>query len=323
MASGIALYSQINLNKEVDRLVSFANWPLDFIDVNMLARIGFYYTKCRYDEVRCWFCKSVFTSWVPGICPLQVHIRVSRNCPLFLGSSANVPLNVLEMDSLLCTARVLININRYKDIAIHPDQTLVKNRYTSFDFYDGGHMDQRLINSLVENGFFYERNTAKILCFCCSLLYQPTDYNFCIEQFHASCSRECEFVVIERRYKHIRTAIRTRLLSKIKSVKRITHKTRSTTQSRSRAQASGPGPITRSRTRTQISNQCPSNPGTVDHTQANTVKAECVICYDAHSEYIAMPCRHLLYCSNCRSVDVTECPICKVHIVCILRIFFP
>lgn len=76
---------------------------------------------------------------------------------------------------------------------------------------------------------------------------------------------------------------------------------------------SNSGPSTSTKVETQ--NPLPNN--------KNTVKAECVICYDARSEYIAIPCGHLLYCRKCRHNNVVHCPICKVQITNLQMIYFP
>lgn len=274
---------KLDLNKEADRLLSFEDWPVAFIDINMMARAGFYYKKCSHsmDKVRCHFCRRYYAAWVAGTCPISRHVQTSPNCPLFSGKSTNIPLNKSEMDSLLCTAKALRTLDRYANIAVRPSQSDLRTRFNSLVPLTS--IDETLVRSLAENGFFYDWGVKKILCFCCGMTYKH-DHDMTVGENHITNSCACEFVNVEYGQRRINKAVRRRLLKEIKT-------------------------------------PAPSSNGIVD--QEHMVKAECVICYNGRSEYIARPCGHLLYCNECKSANVINCPICKMRVICTQRIFFP
>lgn len=271
----------LNFNKEADRLLSFEDWPISYIDINMMARVGFFYQKCMYsaDKVRCFFCKKYFESWLHGTCPLAKHVEISPTCPLFSRKTFNVPLNKSEMDSLMCTARAIKNQRAYTKVARFPCKALVKDRYNSLLTLRS--VDRKLSELLCENGFYYEWTIKKYLCFCCGLEYKHVP-NMTVEEYHALNSCACEFVNTEYGHNRVYGATRNKLLSNIKISKSTNLK------------------------------------------RQDMARSVCVICYDACSEYIATPCRHLLYCENCVTNTLTRCPICKKETHGdVLKIFFP
>ncbi|KAF2883024.1 hypothetical protein ILUMI_23162 [Ignelater luminosus] len=79
--------------REAERLRSYDNWPLDFIDPKTLAKAGFYYTN-KNDLVRCAFCKIEIMKWQRSDNVLSEHRRWSENCPLINGVyCGNIPLD--------------------------------------------------------------------------------------------------------------------------------------------------------------------------------------------------------------------------------------
>ena len=50
---------------------------------------------------------------------------------------------------------------------------------------------------------------------------------------------------------------------------------------------------------------------------------ECVICMDALSTVVIMPCMHLCLCEACSSLWRDSCPICRVHITDRIKILLP
>lgn len=81
------------MHREADRLKSYNNWPLDFIDPKSLAKAGFYYTN-KNDLVRCAFCKIEIMKWQRGDNAVTEHRRWSENCPLMRGVYCeNIPLD--------------------------------------------------------------------------------------------------------------------------------------------------------------------------------------------------------------------------------------
>ena len=66
------------------RQQTFGDWPKkDVVDVNALARAGFFYTG-NGDRVRCAFCRKCLVNWRPGDEPAEEHRRECPACPFVL-----------------------------------------------------------------------------------------------------------------------------------------------------------------------------------------------------------------------------------------------
>ncbi|XP_017101434.2 death-associated inhibitor of apoptosis 1 [Drosophila bipectinata] len=90
-----------NYNREEDRLKTFVNWPLDWLDKCQLAQTGMYYTNVD-DKVKCYFCGVEIGRWEPEDQPVPEHQRWSPNCPLLRRRTTNnVPLNGEALDRVL------------------------------------------------------------------------------------------------------------------------------------------------------------------------------------------------------------------------------
>ena len=70
-----------NLNIEAERLRTFDNWNIQFIDKNILAETGFYFVGLC-DIVRCYFCHIEVARFNPNDDILDLHNKYSRRCPL-------------------------------------------------------------------------------------------------------------------------------------------------------------------------------------------------------------------------------------------------
>lgn len=67
------------LNYEINRLNTFHDWNVSFIDKRTLAMLGFYSMK-RSDLVKCYFCHVKIGMWEEGDDVLADHIRWSPSC---------------------------------------------------------------------------------------------------------------------------------------------------------------------------------------------------------------------------------------------------
>jgi len=88
-----------NMNKELDRLATFANWPLSSSAwPSQLARYGLYATG-EGDTTICFSCCTSLAQWQLGDDPKQKHQRLAPHCSVVNGhSSTNVPLTPLRDD---------------------------------------------------------------------------------------------------------------------------------------------------------------------------------------------------------------------------------
>lgn len=78
---------------ESERLKSFDNWTVPFIDKNKLAAAGFVYFN-NGDMVQCVFCKVQIGNWSNGDDPLLEHVRMSPCCRFLMKLPVgNIPIN--------------------------------------------------------------------------------------------------------------------------------------------------------------------------------------------------------------------------------------
>lgn len=81
------------MNLERLRLKTFFQFPNDYLDVKLLAEIGFYY-KGELEICKCYFCDLEINTWNLYLSPLFEHWRLSSCCPLLTKSfTNNVPKN--------------------------------------------------------------------------------------------------------------------------------------------------------------------------------------------------------------------------------------
>lgn len=90
-----------DLNIEANRLKTFDNWHVAFIDKHQLALLGFYYYGPS-DMVKCYFCGVEIGMWEEGDDALTDHMRWSPNCNLIRRSATNnVPINEALLNQTL------------------------------------------------------------------------------------------------------------------------------------------------------------------------------------------------------------------------------
>lgn len=93
--------STISFDREEDRLKSFEEWNIPFLDKNLLARTGFYYYG-KKDHVRCNFCHVILCCWERHDDVVQEHLRWSPHCKLITGRKTNnVPINLRDFKRCL------------------------------------------------------------------------------------------------------------------------------------------------------------------------------------------------------------------------------
>lgn len=93
--------SNLQLNVEEDRLKTFDNWNIPFIDKHMLALLGFYYYGPN-DLVKCYFCGVEVGMWEEGDDVLADHQKWSPSCSLIRRNQTNnVPINEALLNQTL------------------------------------------------------------------------------------------------------------------------------------------------------------------------------------------------------------------------------
>lgn len=90
-----------DLNIEANRLKTFENWNIPFIDKNQLALLGFYYYGPS-DMVKCYFCGVEIGMWEEGDDVLTDHMRWSAYCNLLRRNDTNnIPIDEARLNHAL------------------------------------------------------------------------------------------------------------------------------------------------------------------------------------------------------------------------------
>lgn len=95
------MLSKEDLNIEANRLLTFGNWTVPYVDKHQLALLGFYYYGPS-DMVKCHFCGVEIGMWEEGDDVLTDHMRWSPYCMLLRrGETPNVPIDEARLDQAL------------------------------------------------------------------------------------------------------------------------------------------------------------------------------------------------------------------------------
>ncbi|QKE44583.1 putative inhibitor of apoptosis protein [Yalta virus] len=88
---------------ETDRLATFENWPLSYIDKHIMAKTGLYYLGPEYgDRVKCFVCSIEIYNWEENDDPLNEHKKHSPQCRLISGlPTLNIPINMASFRNLI------------------------------------------------------------------------------------------------------------------------------------------------------------------------------------------------------------------------------
>ncbi|XP_042873338.1 baculoviral IAP repeat-containing protein 3-like [Penaeus japonicus] len=73
-----------SLRFEKERLDTFIDWPIKWLDPSELASDGFYYLRTA-DHCACVFCRGIVGAWEVGDTPRGEHQRHFPHCPFIRG----------------------------------------------------------------------------------------------------------------------------------------------------------------------------------------------------------------------------------------------
>lgn len=81
-----------SLRFEKERLETFIDWPVEWLNPVDLAHDGFYYLRTA-DHCACVFCRGIVGAWEKGDTPREEHKRHFPQCPFIKGQPVgNIPL---------------------------------------------------------------------------------------------------------------------------------------------------------------------------------------------------------------------------------------
>lgn len=100
----------LKMYREEDRLKTFKDYPLQFLNVKKLAKSGCY-NLGGYKGVQCYFCKIIIRRWHPDDDEVERHLKKSPKCALLTNRKTyNLPLNIEEFNE------IILSIPCYMDI---------------------------------------------------------------------------------------------------------------------------------------------------------------------------------------------------------------
>lgn len=82
----------VDFKREAERLRTYENWPVAFLEGKRMAEAGFYYTR-KSDLVKCAFCGIEIGKWEEGDDPIRDHLRWKPHCAFLKNLNVgNVPI---------------------------------------------------------------------------------------------------------------------------------------------------------------------------------------------------------------------------------------
>ena len=170
---------------ENERLLTFIDWPLDFITPSQLAKNGVFYLR-SYDYTACIFCRGIIGKWEEGDVIFSEHKKHFFHCPFVQGySCGNVPImsfqNFYNLKKIMNksggTNYCARNINENENLSELGILQYSGPQYKEFLTYE-----QRLKSftkwpekvkqtphELAETGFFSNGCSDHVFCFYCGI----------------------------------------------------------------------------------------------------------------------------------------------------------
>lgn len=140
---------------EKNRLTTFTDkWPHTFIDKNLLAKTGFYYTG-KEDIVQCVFCQVELSKWTLEDNEVFEHMKWSPNCPLLKRQE----IKNVSLDPMMLT-RILPPIS-YDECGIYKSTNFNDQAESSISYSNTLQSSQSSLNNgKLENIFFISESKS-------------------------------------------------------------------------------------------------------------------------------------------------------------------
>lgn len=304
-----------SLRKETERTKTFIDWPLDFIQPDVLVKFGFYYLR-TLDHVACIFCRGIVGAWEEGDEPLSEHKKHFPHCPFVQGrycgnvkaSESNSScesekmMQIREMDHVgkdHCVRRIEeCGSSKVQGQAInfdelglpqysgprHKEYITYVNRINSFTKWP--ERVKQTPQELAEAGFFSNGLSDHVICFHCGNGIRNWQNDAVPWVEHALHYPECS-VVMFKADKTKEVSISEPEEEKCKKLKKE-------------------------------ENIIQEN--TVNSTECTKIENSrlCKICLDTELEVVFLPCAHMSTCASC-ALTQTHCPICRTQINHIIK----
>ncbi|XP_069937983.1 death-associated inhibitor of apoptosis 1-like [Cherax quadricarinatus] len=214
-----------SLQFEKERLDTFIDWPIKWLNPSDLARDGFYYLR-KDDHCACVFCRGIVGVWEEGDTPRREHEKHFPRCPFIRGMPVgNIPIKydkifdslssipklqnrkIMEIDvcGTHCSKYYLsIYYGSVKHTLCLPqhsgpkrtDYLTYENRIKSFARWPNGVKQKP--EELAEAGFFYCDLSDHVRCFHCGNGIRNWKSNGLPWIEHARWYPECNFLLLTK-----------------------------------------------------------------------------------------------------------------------------
>ncbi|XP_050096407.1 death-associated inhibitor of apoptosis 1-like [Anopheles aquasalis] len=296
-----------DMNHEINRLETFADWTNVHVQPEVLARYGFYYVGSP-DNVKCQFCDTQVGAWEQGDSVITEHLRWSQYCPLMRKQpTENVPLDPHFLDSVPDPTpdvtsyyggpyEYVGNSSRHHDsVPIcrpeYPEYALESDRLRSLTDWPTA-LPQKP-QQLSDAGFFYTGRGDQVRCYYCGggLMHWELDDD--PWEQHAMWYSNCKYL----QQMKDRSFIERCLAKK---------------EGRSKTNEEVPSAST------STTSTAPAASRQVVETEASDDKL-CKICYENEYGTAFIPCGHVT-CTRC-ALKFGKCPMCQSPILNMQKLF--
>lgn len=337
-----------NMKKERDRLLTYTNWPLHYMDPKDLAKAGFYSTHYE-DAVRCAFCNVEICRWEEGDDPMADHQRWANNCPFVRGMNVgNIPMDPNDKVELPCRGqdtcgrygiqvrpnsvpeRSEQNIDLNK-LGITPNRSPAYPNYATLEsrlrtFKEWPLSIKQKPEELAGAGFFYTGKGDQTMCFSCGGgLKDWLEADDPWEQ-HARWFTKCSFVLMVKGREYIQE-VSNRLPAMITSQQGAELRTEESSAAAESA-ATSTSKSSTSSTSAQVAASSSSSSAQATATAASSGSGNkkvddgrlCKICYTEELGVVFLPCGHIVACVKC-APSLSTCAVCRQPFTATVRAF--
>ncbi|XP_015178414.1 PREDICTED: death-associated inhibitor of apoptosis 2-like isoform X2 [Polistes dominula] len=317
---------------ETNRLQTFEDWPVNFMDPKDLAAAGFYYLHSE-DKVRCFECKIEVYNWEEGDVPMKDHklhsprCRFVRNIPC-----GNVPIGVDPDTVPLPTPRendvcglyeiggqpsnqtystelsrlLLPSDAKLRSLGVHKPKQPIYHKYANLELriasFDTWPKPMISSKKLAEAGFFYTGEEDQTMCFHCGVGLKDWEPNDDPWFEHFKWFPKCHFLLMFKGKEYADVDGQYIKLSE---------ETRQTPLEE----------VFEGSSSSFVSSAVAKEHDLVSKQLSKPIDDGrlCKICFNAEMGVVFLPCQHMVACGNCASV-ITNCAVCRQPIDLIMRV---
>ena len=183
-------FTLTELKDEQNRIATFKNWPVSFLNPIDMAKAGFYYLQ-KQDQAKCAWCGGAIGQWEQGDEPMFEHRKFFPNCPKVLEGSNTVDATDYGIQSVKAPKK--------------QQYATLESRTRTFDKWNHSHVQHP--DRLAQAGFYFLGLADEVRCFYCDggLRFWQREDDPWFE--HARCFPKCQFVQLVKGQQYIDTVL--------------------------------------------------------------------------------------------------------------------